>query len=185
MARISLDPPVTTVYRLARWYSRRTYGEVLEPGVAMAHDPRVLRAYLRFEQAVAKWDRLDPTLAALAQAAAAATVGCGWCLDFGSWEGTRRGVDQLKLRDVPRWRESQVYTELERRVLGYAEAMSSTPKAVTDGMVAALREHLGEAELVELTMLVAVENARSRFNSALGLASQGFRERCEIPAAGA
>lgn len=185
MARISLDPPVTITYRLARWYSRRTYGEVLDPGGAMAHNPKVLRGYLRFEQSVARWDRLDPTLAAIAQLAAAATIGCGWCQDFGYWESSRRGVDPLKLRDVPRWRESSVYTDLERQVLAYAEAMSSGPDAVTDEMVAALREHLGEERLVELTMLVAVENTRSRFNAALGLTSQGFRDRCEIPAAGA
>jgi hypothetical protein len=30
-------------------------------------------------------------------------------------------------------------------------------------------------------MMVAVENTRSRFNSALGLTSQGFKDRCEIP----
>ena len=33
-------------------------------------------------------------------------------------------------------------------------------------------------------MMIAVENQRSRFNSALGLHSQGFKDRCEIPAAG-
>jgi alkylhydroperoxidase family enzyme len=185
MARISLDPPVSPTYRLARWWSRRAYGDVLEPGAAMAHNPRVLRGYLRFEQAVAKWDRLDPTLAAIAQLAAAATIGCGWCQDFGYWESSRHGVDAAKLRDVPRWRESTAYTDLERLVLAYAEAASSTPDAVTDDMVAALREHLDEAQLVELTMLVAVENARSRFNASLGLTSQGFRDRCEIPAADA
>jgi alkylhydroperoxidase family enzyme len=53
---------------------------------------------------------------------------------------------------------------------------------VTNEMVADLRRHLGDAALVELTMMIAVENQRSRFNSALGLTSQGFTERCEIPA---
>jgi alkylhydroperoxidase family enzyme len=53
---------------------------------------------------------------------------------------------------------------------------------VTDEMVAGLRRQLDDAQLVELTMMVAVENIRSRFNSALGLTSQGFKDRCEIPA---
>ena len=61
----------------------------------------------------------------------------------------------------------------------YAEAMTATPPDVTDEMVAGLRRELGDAELVELTMMVAVENVRSRFNSALGLTSQGFKDRCE------
>ncbi len=183
VARISLDPPVTPVYRLVRWYSRRMYGAVLDPGAAMAHHPRMLFGYLRFEQSVTKWRRLDPTLRDLAQLAAAARIGCSWCMDFGYWESTRHGVDPQKLRDVPRWRDSDVYTDLERRVLAYAEAMSADPVAVTDEMVTDLRRDLDEAQLVELTMMVAVENTRSRFNGALGLTSQGFKDRCELPAA--
>jgi hypothetical protein len=62
-----------------------------------------------------------------------------------------------------------------------AEAMTATPPEVTDGMVAALREHLTESQLVELTAIIAVENLRSRVNSAFGLTAQGFRDRCELP----
>jgi alkylhydroperoxidase family enzyme len=86
------------------------------------------------------------------------------------------------MRDVPRWRDSDVYTDLERQVMAYAEAVTATPPAVTDRMVADLRRELDDAELVELTMMIAVENVRSRFNSAMGLTSQGFKDRCEIPA---
>jgi alkylhydroperoxidase family enzyme len=182
MARISLDHPPTLFYRLAEWYSRRTYGAVLDPGRAMAHNRKVLLTYVRFAKSVEKWHALDPTLEALAVMASAANIGCSWCMDFGFWETTRKGVDPAKLRDVPRWRDSDVYTDLEQKVMAYAEAATATPPAVTDEMVADLRRHLGDAALVELTMMIAVENQRSRFNSALGLTSQGFTERCEIPA---
>jgi hypothetical protein len=47
-------------------------------------------------------------------------------------------------------------------------------------MTEALRAELGEDGLVELSMMVAVENERSRFNSALGLTSQGFKAQCEL-----
>jgi alkylhydroperoxidase family enzyme len=181
MARIPLDPPRTLVYRLATWWSRRTYGAVLTPGAALGHHPRLLVEYARHERALARWDRLDPTLKALAVLASATAVNCSWCTDFGFWESSRRGVDPAKLRDVPRWRDSDRYTDLERRVLGYAEAMTTTPPQVTDEMVAALRAELDDAQLVELTMMVAVENSRSRLNSALGLTSQGFRDRCAAP----
>jgi AhpD family alkylhydroperoxidase len=183
MARISLDPPRTLVYRLTEWYSRRRFGTVADPAAAMAHNRKVLIADARFEMAVDKWHRLDPTLRALAEMASAATIGCSWCMDFGYWKSHEQGVDPVKLENVPRWRESDVYTDLERRVLEYAEAATATPPAVTDEMVAGLREHLDDAALVELTMMIAVENQRSRFNSALGLTSQGFKDRCEIPAA--
>jgi hypothetical protein len=63
-----------------------------------------------------------------------------------------------------------------------AQAMTTTPPAVTDEMVAELRCSLDDAQLVELTMMISVANSRSRCSSALGLISQGFRDRCEIPA---
>ncbi len=182
MARIPLDPPRTLLYRLAEWYARRTYGVMPEPLAAMGHNLRVLAADARFETSLARWNRLDPTLKALAEMSSAVAIGCSWCVDFGYWISTNRGVDPVKLRDVPHWRDSTVYTDLERQVMAYAEAVTATPPTATDEMVAALRARLDDAQLVELTMMLGVENLRSRFNSALGVTSQGFRDRCEIPA---
>jgi hypothetical protein len=44
------------------WYSRRAYGDVLEPGLAMAHNRKVLLTSLRRERSVEHWDgpRRDP-----------------------------------------------------------------------------------------------------------------------------
>ena len=97
---------------------------------------------------------------------------CTW------WQPGR--LPERKLGDVPRWRESDAFTEVERLVLEYAESMTVTPPAVTDDLVADLRRHFDDGQLVELTMMIAVENQRSRFNSALGLTSQGFTDRCEL-----
>ena len=182
MARIPLDPPRTLTYRLTEWYSRRRFGAVADPVAAMAHQPRVLITNARYEMSLDRWNRLDATLKDLAEMAAAVAIGCSWCVDFGYWVSTSRGTDPEKLRAVPRWRESDVFTGTERAVLAYAEAATQTPTAVTDEMVAELRRHLDDAALVELTMMIAVENQRSRFNSALGLTSQGFSDRCELPA---
>ncbi|MFI6349093.1 carboxymuconolactone decarboxylase family protein [Streptomyces sp. NPDC050560] len=162
------------------WYSRRAYGKVLDPGKAMAHSPRALWTYLRFEQSVARWRRVDKGLAHLAELVAAGAVGCSWCMDFGYWESHRGGMDPRKLRDVPVWRDSDAYTDLERDVMAYAEAMTATPPTVDDALSGRLRAALGEPALVELTMLVAVENLRSRVNSSLGLTSQGFKDSCDL-----
>ncbi|MEV3987872.1 carboxymuconolactone decarboxylase family protein [Streptomyces sp. NPDC049837] len=180
MARVSLTPPRTLLFRAVEWYAKRTYGKVLEPVLAMGHNGRVLRATLRFELAVARWNKLDPHLKALAELASAASIGCSWCMDFGYWESTRRGVDARKLRDLPVWRDSDAYTALERDVLEYAEAMTANPPTVGDDLAERLRKALGEPAFVELTAMVALENMRSRLNSALGLTSQGFKDHCEL-----
>ncbi|MFD5384454.1 hypothetical protein ACFWMG_05655, partial [Streptomyces sp. NPDC127074] len=83
MARISLAPPSTLLNRIGAWYSRRTYGKVLDPGLAVGHNGRVLLTYVRQERGAAKWNRLDRGLKHLAVMAAAARINCSWCMDFG------------------------------------------------------------------------------------------------------
>lgn len=164
-------------------YARRTYGEVPDNAYVYWHHRKVLKAVLGFEQKVAKWDRLDEDLKSYAQLASAGVIGCSWCLDFGYFKAHNDGLDLAKVREVPRWRDSAVFTETERAVLEYAEAMSTTPLGVTDEMVAGLIERLGVEAVVELTQMVALENMRSRFNSAAGLQSQGYSDVCELPLA--
>jgi alkylhydroperoxidase family enzyme len=180
MARIPLDTSTKSVpARLVAWYTRRRLGRVPDPAAAWSHHRSVLLALTRLELRVERgWRRLEPALQAVAVTAAAARIGCSWCLDFGYWEFRNRGVDARKLEDVPRWRTSPVYTDVERLVLEYAEAMTETPPTVDDSLVARLREHLDDAQIVELTALVALENMRSRTNAALGLTSQGFKAEC-------
>ncbi len=62
----------------------------------------------------------------------------------------------------------------ERAALSYAETMTITGQKVTDELFAELRRHFSEAQVVELTAAVALENFRSKFNVALGIESQGF-----------
>jgi AhpD family alkylhydroperoxidase len=162
-------------------YARRSWGQVPDNAYVLWHNRKVMKAVFSFEQKVAKFDALDRDLSVLAQAATAATVGCSWCLDFGYYLAHSEGMDLEKIREVMRWRESDVFSPVEREVLGYAEAMSTTPLTVTDEMVASLLEHLGEEAVVELTMMVAIENERARFNSAAGLQAQGYSDVCEVP----
>jgi alkylhydroperoxidase family enzyme len=178
--RVPLDEPSTMFDKAVAWYCRKNYGDVLDNALALMHNRKVLKALFGFEKKVAKWDALDPDLKILAQAVSASVIGCSWCMDFGYYAAHSQGLDTSKLGDIPLWRESAAFTPRERRVLEYAEAMTVTPPEVTDEMAEALRADLGNEAFIELTMMVAVENERSRMNSALGLTSQGFKDHCEI-----
>lgn len=182
MPRISLTPPRTLLNRIAAWYSRRAYGKVLDPGLAVGHNPRVLLTFVRQERGAARWNRLDQGLKYLAVMATAARINCSWCMDFGHWEADHLGLPMEKIAKVPQWRDHREdFGELELLVLDYAEAMTETEPRVTDELAAALVERLGEAAFVELTAMVALENFRSRVNSAFGLTSQGFSDACAVP----
>lgn len=166
-----------------RRVAQRMWGKVPDNAYVLWHNKQVMNAVFGFERKVAKWSALDAHLKTYAVMASAGAIGCSWCMDFGYFMAREDGLDLAKVREVPRWRESEVFTELERDVMAYAEAMTVTPPTVTDEMVAVLDEQLGHPAVVELTMMVAIENERSRFNSAMGLASQGFSDVCELPLA--
>jgi AhpD family alkylhydroperoxidase len=177
-------PPteITGIYgTLLKTISRKMFGQVPEGAAVMWHYPAVLKHSMAFGRKVDSWNRLDPTLATYAAMAAAGAVGCSFCLDLHYFLSHNRGLDEAKAREVPRWRESTVFTPLERRVMEYAEAMSQTPVAVTDEMSAALLEELGAPALVELTSRIAFMNSSARGNVALGIRSQEFSASCGLP----
>ncbi|MFF0344118.1 carboxymuconolactone decarboxylase family protein [Kribbella sp. NPDC004875] len=180
MARIGLVHDRNWFVRLVEWGSRRKFRKVPDPVKVALHNRPVLVSTALLETTAGRWKALDPGLKALSVMVASARIGCSWCMDFGYWEFHHQGIDPAKLRDVPRWRDSDVYTDLERAVMDYTEAMTATPPEVTDEQVDRLRQDLSEKELVELTAVAALENFRSRVNAAAGLTSQGFKEYCEL-----
>ena len=168
---------------LLKRMSRKMLGEVPDALGVMWHNRAVLMSSMGFGRKVQKWDQLDPNLKSFAHMAAVSLVGCSFCLDFGYFQAHNEGLDEAKASEVPRWRESAVFTSLEREVMGYAEAMTETPPRVTDEMSARLLKQLGAPAMVELTAWVAFANMAARTNTALGIESQGFSKACKLPLA--
>ncbi len=88
------------------------------------------------------------------------------------------GASQEKVASVAQAAASDLFSEPERAAIAYAEAMTITGQRVSDDLFARVRAHFSEAQVVELTAAVALENFRSKFNVALGIEAQGF---CVIP----
>ena len=87
--------------------------------------------------------------------------------------GSRAGLDDDKILALSTYGSSPQYDERERAALEYADAMTAGG-TVDDALFERLRRHFSEDALVELTALIAWENASSRFNRALGIEGQGL-----------
>jgi len=164
---------------LVRWTygaSRRDLGRDVDPVGVYAYAPRLLVGYGAFEKATAKEHRVEQRLKALAETKAATIVNCEFCCDIASSIARDAGITEAQLLALGRYRESDQFSELEKLVLDYATAISRTPARVSDALFAALREHLDERQLVELTNVIALENMRARFNSAFDMTPAGFSE---------
>jgi AhpD family alkylhydroperoxidase len=169
--------------RYAFWYSRRHYGHVVGPTRIFAHHPLLLGGYGTLELAVERADRVEPRLKALAELKAATQTGCPFCIDIGAKLGRDSGISEQQLKEFLFYRESDAFSPLERLVIDYAAGMTSTPVDVPEELFAELRDHFDDAQLVELTAVIATENFRGRFNWAFGIGSEGFAEGTPTPAA--
>jgi alkylhydroperoxidase family enzyme len=77
---------------------------------------------------------------------------------------------------LPDYRNSGLFSEIEKVVLEYTDAMTHTPVQVSDVLFARLREKFTDPQLVELTATIAWENYRARFDHAFGVEAEGFSE---------
>ena len=97
--------------------------------------------------------------------------------------GRNEGISDQQLLDLAHFETSPAFSELEKLVLRYADAMTNTPVEVPDALFAELRNHLRPQQMVELTSAIAWENYRARFDHAFGVEAGGFSDGavCAVP----
>jgi 4-carboxymuconolactone decarboxylase len=168
----SLNPIVLSAYRS----TKKKMGRVGEPVRVTAHAPELLAGWGMFELASERADRVERRTKTLAVLKAAQLTGCEWCLDFGSAISRAEGIGDEELAALVDYRASDRFSETEKLVLDYATGMTRTPTEVSDELFDELRKRFDDAQLVELTSIIALENYRGRFNWALGIEQEGFCE---------
>jgi AhpD family alkylhydroperoxidase len=180
-------PLLALVYRMTRRHMREIAehqtDRAIEPAEVYGHLPGVLIGYGMFVSAAERQRHVERRLKGLAVVKAATLTHCEYCIDIASSVARKSGLRDAQLLALPRYRDSEEFSELEKLVLDYAVAVTRTPVAVSDELFAALREHFDDRQLVELTNAIAIENLHARFNAALGIGSAGFTEGmvCAVP----
>ena len=168
------------MYRVAK----RRYGQVPEPLAVVAHH-RKLMVNWAVHESLTEWasKTLPVSVRQLAVLWTARTIGCSWCVDFGSMLQRLDGLDMERLKDIDNYAVSTAFSDDERSAIAYADAMTTDPHTVTDEQVDDLRARFGNAGVVELTYQIGLENMRARVNATLGITEQGFNssDACRIP----
>jgi 4-carboxymuconolactone decarboxylase len=187
LTRAEEGPLLRITRRVARKKVKQITGReterMLAPFEAYARAPRLLFGVAMLEDATARLHRVPERLKVLAELKAATLTHCEYCIDIGSQIAQRAGIEDAQLLALPHYRDSDQFDRDEKLMLDFAVAMSRTPVSVSDELFEQLRARFDEAQLVELTNVIAVENMRGRFNLALGIGSAGFTEGmvCAVP----
>ncbi|MBD0324667.1 MAG: carboxymuconolactone decarboxylase family protein, partial [Aldersonia sp.] len=157
---------------------------VPEPFAVLANHPGLFTAGAVHELAAERAStKLPANIREIAVYRVAWTVGCSWCVDFGTMLQRLDGLDIERLEHIGDYAESSRYSDEEKAAIAYADAVTATPPTVTDEQVADLERRFGAAGVVELTYQIALENMRARMYSALGITEQGFNSgaACRVP----
>lgn len=165
-------------------FAERRYGVVPEPFAVVAHHPALMRANGVHELLVERASKVLPkSVREIAVYRVAWTIGCSWCVDFGTMLQRLDGLDTDRLAHIAEYATSDLYSDDEKAAIAYADAMTGdVATTVTDEQVEDLERRFGPDGVVELTYQIALENMRGRMNSALGIREQGFSsDACRVP----
>jgi len=157
---------------------RKLWGAPLYPYLFYARHPAYFRA------AKAMWSalqedakRVPDTLRALLNRRVARWNGCEYCQDVHAAKASRLDISTEKIEALDAYATSSLFNDAEKVALEYADAITDTRRDVDDVLFARLQRHYDDDTIAELTMIIAWQNASSRFNRAFRIPSQGFWKR--------
>jgi AhpD family alkylhydroperoxidase len=183
VSKSKAGPMVRLLYRLGPRMMKKLTGRApqtgsgLEPMEIWAHQPKMMMGMGmgKFNQAVRKGKSVDERLKNLVELKSAQMIGCEYCVDLGSQICRNSGLSDEELLALPRYRQSDLFSEREKLALDYTVAVMRTPVEVTDNLFDQMKQHFGEQQLVEITAHLTIVNL-DRFNAAFGIGPAGFSE---------
>jgi AhpD family alkylhydroperoxidase len=163
--------------RLFFWKQRRTYGQVLDPGLFWGRSPWVFASVALLYGALdRRTSPIAPALRSMVTVRVSQINHCAFCVDINSATLAKRDVAIEKIDALSAWQGSSLFDSDERLALEYAEAV--TLNRVDEDLRNRLKGRWSDDFIVELTGLIAFQNLSSKFNAALDVPAQGF---CRLP----
>jgi AhpD family alkylhydroperoxidase len=181
VSKSKAGPIVRLVYRLGPRMTKKLTGREPQTGNGMepieiwAYQPKMMMGMGKFNQAVRKKKSVDERLRNLVELKGAQMIGCEYCVDLGSQICRNSGFTDDELLALPRYRQSELFTEREKVALDYTVGVMRTPVEVTDELFGRMKDHFSDKQLVEITALLTLVNL-DRFNAAFAIGSAGSSE---------
>jgi alkylhydroperoxidase family enzyme len=160
--------------RLAYRMTRRKFGKVITPlKVVNARVPKSMRLSYEISKMMERGFSLDKELQFLLHTHIAQVNQCHFCIDIAQAIVLSDGGSLEKIKRLSHFREDPAFTPAERAALAYVEEVSQT-KTASDTTFEELRRHFSDEQIVEITLLNALENYYNLVNRPLGIESDGL-----------
>lgn len=171
MARIEpLDPEnVAPSLRQVVAQAQERLPQFMNQVLTLAHHPRIARDLVTMYLGFQEESVLERRLVELAVLTVSHLNRCVYCVSHHTPLGLQSGLSPDALADLEAGRaaESPHFTEVEKLVIAYAEQVTRDARRVPDSLFARLQAHFDNAQIVELTVRIALANFFNRLNDAL------------------
>ncbi len=113
--------------------------------------------------------QLDPVLRELGQTRAGWARGSQFVFSQHCKSCRILGMSEDMIEAIPSWPTSDLFAPAQRAVLAYTDCLVLDGGRVPDGVFSALREHLGDEEILELTYITCLYDMHAVMSRALQL----------------
>ncbi len=171
-----IENPSSLKLKIAYWYTQRLMGKVITPlKVHYARYPKALGLSQKIVQTEESIE-LDKKLQHLIKVYVATLNGCAFCVDIGKASAQKNDMDEHIFDDLLKFEDSHRFSPAEKTALHYVDETTRN-KHVADETFERLQAHFDEQEIVQITLLNAIENFYNLMNAPLNIGSD---ELCEI-----
>ncbi len=171
-----LEKPKSIKLKLAYWFTERLMGKVITP--VKVHYSRFPEGLGLSQKIVSTEEKitLNSRLKHLIKVYVATINGCAFCVDIGKASAEKNNLEPEIFTDLLRFEKSSQFTESEKAALAYVDE-TTTNKHVDDDTFERLQKHFDEREIVQITLLNAIENFYNLMNAPMNIGSD---ELCEL-----
>jgi len=171
-----VENPKSFKLKLVYWLIKKRIGKVVTPvKVSFPRFPALFRisgAFARLHRRITISQKLRHLIAMYT----ATMNGCAFCVDLGKASAQKKKMDLRIFDDLLRFEESERFTAAEKAALAYVDEANRN-KHVSDTTFERLQRCFSEEEVIQITVLNAIEHFNNMMNAPLNIGSD---ELCEI-----
>ncbi|MDA8441063.1 MAG: carboxymuconolactone decarboxylase family protein [Peptococcaceae bacterium] len=181
-----INPPkrIPFYLKIGIWLTKRVTGKDLLPPKLLAWYPKAALSSGIMEVLVAHGKKdLNERILKLVRIQTSFTVACPFCIDMNSHEFDRVGISDMEisaLQGTIAIDSAGTFSEREKLALAYAKHISQSPLSFPSELIAAIKQHFTEREIVILATTAAQVNYWARVLQALGVPPAGFTDNCRL-----
>ena len=142
----------------------------------MAERPELLINFSNLASTIFQAEGIDIQTKQLIALASSLSSGCKYCQAHTSHGAERAGLSAMKISDILKYTESDLYDDKERALLDLAFAAGKTPNECNKNHFDQLKKYFSKKEIIDIVSVISLFGYLNRWNDTLGTVLEDIPE---------